>query len=211
MLDFVWQLIAPFLPGLLKVVTDIHDAISIQSYFADKGAETEVVSVTGPMLTSMLVALRSRFANGSLRCPRDGQLVEDLRRVKARDATEAVSLPRFSGGHCDMLSALALAVRELGGEFQPAAWGAASLPGGGWSDTGPGVTVGGSSGDPKPGSPEYYELSQDEQYRVAMAASGLGTGGAGFVIPGIGQQDRGYDSPGAPAWLSSPGGYENDW
>ena len=36
-------------------------------------------------------------------------LIDELRRVRARD-TETIALPRFGGGHCDVASALALAV-----------------------------------------------------------------------------------------------------
>jgi hypothetical protein len=101
----VWELIAPYKPG--RVVTDQHQSTAIESYFGRLGCRVETVNLNGPTQTAAFVSLRSRLVDGSLRLWRHEQLIEDLRRVRARD-TETIFLPRFAGSHCDTASALAV-------------------------------------------------------------------------------------------------------
>jgi hypothetical protein len=108
-LERVWELIGPYSP---RVVTDQHAADAIRSYFGRLGCSVKVVNLTGPIQTAAFTSTRTRLLDGSLRCWRNPLLVEDLRRVRARDASEAIYLPRYAGGHCDCVSALALATYE---------------------------------------------------------------------------------------------------
>jgi hypothetical protein len=103
----VWELIEPYQPE--RLVTDQHNAAAITSYFERKGVPVQNLNVTGPIQTASFVALRSRLVDGSLRCWRHPRLIEDLRRVRAKD-TEAISLPRYGDSHCDAAAALALGV-----------------------------------------------------------------------------------------------------
>lgn len=105
----VWELIEPYQP---RIVTDQHQADAVRSYFGRLGRSVKVVSLTGPSQTAAFTSTRTRLVDGSLRLWRQAQLVEELRRVRAKD-TEAIELPRFAGSHCDIASALALAVYEL--------------------------------------------------------------------------------------------------
>ncbi len=70
------------------------------------------MNLTAPLQTQAFNSTRARLIDGSLLLWRHEQLVEELRRVKAKDS-EAISLPRFGGSHCDVVSALALACFEL--------------------------------------------------------------------------------------------------
>jgi hypothetical protein len=108
-LERVWELIEPYQP---RVVTDQHQADAVQSFFGRLGASARVVNLTGPIQTAAFTSTRARLMDGSLRLWRHPLLVEELRRVRARD-TESIVMPRFGGGHCDAASALALAVFEL--------------------------------------------------------------------------------------------------
>jgi hypothetical protein len=103
----VWDLIEPYRPE--RIVTDQHNSAAMTSYFERRGVPVEVVNLTGPVQTASFVATRARLVDGSLRCWRHPQLVEDLRRVRARD-TETIFLPRYGGSHCDAAAALALGV-----------------------------------------------------------------------------------------------------
>lgn len=108
-LDRVREILHPYSP---KVVSDQHQADSIRSFFGRVGWSVEIVNLTGPVQTAAFVSTRTRLLDGSLRCWKHPRLVEDLRRVRAKD-TETIHLPRYSGGHCDAASALALAVYDL--------------------------------------------------------------------------------------------------
>jgi hypothetical protein len=108
----VWGLIAPYAPS--RVVTDQHQSAAIESYFGRRGVRVETTHLSGPTQTAAFVALRSRLADGSLRLWRDPALIEDLRRVRARDS-ETIFLPRYGNSHCDLASALALGVSALTG------------------------------------------------------------------------------------------------
>jgi hypothetical protein len=105
----VWAMIEPYRP---RVVTDQHQADAIRAYFGRQGCPVSVQNLTGPLQTAAFTSTRARLVDGSLRLWRHVQLVEELRRVRAKD-TEAIELPRFAGSHCDIASALALAVYEL--------------------------------------------------------------------------------------------------
>jgi GNAT superfamily N-acetyltransferase len=106
----VWELIEPYHPA--RVVTDQHQASAIESYFGRRGVRVEVVNLTGAKQTAAFVTLRSRLVDGSLRLWRHPQLIEDLRRVRAKDS-ESISLPRYGGSHCDAAAALALGCLQL--------------------------------------------------------------------------------------------------
>jgi hypothetical protein len=108
----VWAVIEPYAAVGLKIVTDQHQASAVESFFGRKGITVEVVNLTGPVQTQAFTALRARLVDGSLRAWRHPGLFEDLRRVRVARRSESVELPRYSGGHCDTASALALAVRD---------------------------------------------------------------------------------------------------
>ena len=130
-----WELLAPFRHRIDRIYSDQHDGISIKSFFGDRGVEVEIVNVTGPILSEMLVSVRSRLTTGSLRCWPEDQLVEDLRRVRARRGSESVTLPSYGGGHADMLAALGMALRgATGTDYNPPSVAAVAHPGRGWSD-----------------------------------------------------------------------------
>jgi hypothetical protein len=112
-------LIEPYRPE--RIVSDQHNGAAITSYFERRGVPVEIVNVTGPIQTAAFVACRARLVDGSLRCWRHPQLIEDLRRVMARDC-EAIYLPRYGSSHCDTAAALALGVHALGEQpYAPAA------------------------------------------------------------------------------------------
>jgi hypothetical protein len=108
-LERVWEIVEPYRP---RVVTDQHQADAVSSFFGRQGLAVDVAHLTGPLQTAMFTSTRARLMDGSLRLWRHAQLLEELRRVRARD-TEVIVLPRFGGGHCDIASALALAAYEL--------------------------------------------------------------------------------------------------
>jgi hypothetical protein len=109
-LEAVWELVAPYSPS--RIVSDQHNSAAIESYFGRKGVGVEVVNLTRPLQTAAFVSLRARLVDGSLRCWREPQLVEELRRVRAKD-TETIYLPRYADSHCDAAAALALGVRSV--------------------------------------------------------------------------------------------------
>jgi hypothetical protein len=104
-----WETIAPYAPT--RIVSDQHNSAAIESYFGRRGIPVEIVNLTRPVQTASFVALRQRLVEGSLRCWRHPLLVEELRRVRARD-TETIFLPRYGDSHCDTAAALALAVSQ---------------------------------------------------------------------------------------------------
>ena len=111
----VWELLAPYAEGGgLRVVTDQHQSDSISSYFGRLGVPVKVVNLTGPIQTAAFTSMRTRLMDGSLRLWRHPGLLEELRRVRAKD-TESIVLPRFAGSHADRASAAALACYELRG------------------------------------------------------------------------------------------------
>ena len=107
----VWELIEPYRP---RIVTDQHQADAVVSYFGRLGVGVRVVHLTAPLQTAAFTSTRTRLLDGSLRLWRHALLLEELRRVQARD-TESIYLPRFGGGHADAASALALGVFEQRG------------------------------------------------------------------------------------------------
>lgn len=115
-LEQVYSLIAPYAP--VKLLGDQHQASAIQSFFGRRGIPCEIVNVTGTIQTASFVTLRARLVDGSVRCPRVPLLLEELRRVRAKEG-EKVYLPRFGDSHCDAVVALALAVWTAEGTGLP--------------------------------------------------------------------------------------------
>jgi len=109
-LERVWEAIGPYEPR--RIVTDQHNSKAIESYFGRKGVRVEVVNLTRAKQTAAFVALRSRLVDGSLTCWREPRLVDELRRVRAKD-TETIYLPRTGDSHCDAAAALALGVSVM--------------------------------------------------------------------------------------------------
>ena len=114
-LERAWQVMEPYVPHGLRAVSDQHQADAVQSYFGRKGVSVRIQNLTGPLQSAAFISTRTRLLDGSLLLWRHPLLLEELRRVRARDSSEAIDLPRFGGGHCDVASALALAVFELRG------------------------------------------------------------------------------------------------
>ena len=110
-LDRVAELLEPYQP---RIVTDQHQGDAIKSHFGRLGMSTKVVNLTGPKQTACFVSTRTRIQDRSLRLWSHGGLLEEIRRVRAKDS-ESILLPRFQGSHCDIISALCLAVWELRG------------------------------------------------------------------------------------------------
>jgi hypothetical protein len=108
-LERVWELVEPYAEMGLRIVTDQHQADAVRSYFGRLGPSVQVVNLTAPVQTAAFTSTRTRLVDGSLRLWRHPLLIEELRRVRAREGAEAIVLPRFGGGHCDVASALALA------------------------------------------------------------------------------------------------------
>ncbi len=110
----VWDLLRPYHEegGGLRIVTDQHQSDSVKSYFGRLGVAPKSVTLTGPLQTAAFTSLRTRLQDGSLRLWKQQALIEELRRVRARDS-ETIHLPRFGGSHCDIASAAALACYEL--------------------------------------------------------------------------------------------------
>jgi hypothetical protein len=105
----VWELVEPYRP---RIVTDQHQCDAVSSFFGREGLAVDVVHLTGPLQTAAFTSTRTRLVDGSLRLWHHPLLIEELRRVRARDS-EAIVLPRFGGGHCDIACAVALAAYEL--------------------------------------------------------------------------------------------------
>ena len=134
-LQKVAELLQPFKHKISKVVSDQHDAVMVQEFFGNLGLEVQIQNITGPTLTEQMVMVRSRLTTGGLRCFADVQLIEDLKRVRARRGSEAIVLPHYAGGHCDELAALGQAVYALTGTgYAPPSIAAVCHPGRGWSD-----------------------------------------------------------------------------
>jgi hypothetical protein len=105
----VARLIEPYHPS--KVVADVHQADAIKSYFGRLGYAVMIVSPTAANQTAAFTSTRARLVDGSLALWPQKQLVEELRRVRARG--DSVFLPRVAGDHCDVVAALCAAVYEL--------------------------------------------------------------------------------------------------
>jgi hypothetical protein len=107
-------LLEPYAAYGLRAVADQHQADAVSSFLGRQGVPVRVQNLTGPIQTAAFTSTRARMDDGSLRLWKHPVLVEDLRRVRARDS-ESMLLPRYAGGHCDAASALALACYELRG------------------------------------------------------------------------------------------------
>jgi hypothetical protein len=125
----VWSVIEPYASQGVKIVSDQHQASAVESFFGRKGCRVEIVNLTGPVQTAAFTSLRARLVDGSLRCWNHAGLVEDLRRVRVARRSESVELPRYAGGHIDIGSALALAVRGVGEHVRPFALETLPVPG----------------------------------------------------------------------------------
>lgn len=107
-LALVHEQVAAYAPT--RIVTDQHQAAPISAYFERRGIPVETVNITGPLRTSAFVQLRARLSDGSVHCPRDPLLSDELRRVRAKTGSTGVHLPRHGDSHCDAAMALALGV-----------------------------------------------------------------------------------------------------
>lgn len=110
----VLEHVAPYRPT--RLFADQHQASAIQSYFGHRGIHVETVNVTGTVQSEAFIQLRARLQDASLRAWEQPQLIDELRRVRAKDGTKIV-LTHRGDSHCDTVMALALAVHaaELGG------------------------------------------------------------------------------------------------
>lgn len=109
-LDAVWEIMEPYRPR--RVVSDVHQADAIRSYFGRRGLSVLIENLSAPKQTAAFTSTRARMVDGSLRLWKHPQLVEELRRVRAKD-TETIHLPRFGGSHCDIAAALCLGVFQF--------------------------------------------------------------------------------------------------
>jgi len=121
-LQKVWEIVEPYRIRPLKLVGDQHQSDAISSYFGRLGLPVEIINITSPIQTAAFMSLRARLVDGSLRCWKHPLLLEEFRRVRVARTAESIVLPRFAGGHCDAVSALALACYSLReGSQRPAA------------------------------------------------------------------------------------------
>jgi hypothetical protein len=104
----VWETVEPYHP--IGIVSDQHQADAVTSYFGRAGVPTQIFNLTAPLQTSAFVSTRTRLLDGSVRLWRHELLLEEMRRVRASEGMERIVLPRFGGGHCDVISGLCLGV-----------------------------------------------------------------------------------------------------
>jgi hypothetical protein len=128
-LERAWELVEPYAEQGLRIVTDQHQGDAVRSFFGRRGASVQIVNLTAPVQTQAFTSTRTRLLDGSLRLWRHPLLVEELRRVRARVGAEAIVLPRFGGGHCDVASALALATWAHRGVTDAPPWRARRVAG----------------------------------------------------------------------------------
>jgi hypothetical protein len=176
-LEKVWKIIEPY---HARIVTDQHQADAIRSFFGRLGASVHVVNLTGPMQTAAFVSTRSRLEDGSLKCWRHPQLIEDLRRVRAK-SSESILLPRYAGGHCDTVSALALATYSLR------------------------HARGHVHGAPRLGLSDAFTSGAGEDFMTSRGRSKRRLGPAGEPAPGdVGEWNRRLSQP-PPGWAKRAG------
>jgi hypothetical protein len=108
----VLELLEPYVEHGLRIVSDQHQADAVSSYFGRQGIAVDIINLTSTTQTAAFTSTRTRLLDGSLQLWKHGQLIEELRRVRAKD-TETIVLQRFGGSHLDIASGLALAVYEL--------------------------------------------------------------------------------------------------
>jgi hypothetical protein len=118
-LEKVLELIAPYEP---RIVSDQHQPDAIRAFFGRQGMSVQIVNLRGPAQTAAFTSMRARLMDGSLRLWDHPQLVEELRRVRARESSEAIVLPHFGGSHCDVASALCLATWSHRGVTDTPGW-----------------------------------------------------------------------------------------
>jgi hypothetical protein len=95
----------------VSIVTDVHQSDAIRAYFGRLGYVVKVEAPSGKEKTAAFVSTRSRLVDRSLRCWRHPGLVEEMRRVRAKD-TETVELPRVGSNHCDLIASLCQGVYQ---------------------------------------------------------------------------------------------------
>jgi hypothetical protein len=111
-LERVAEIIEPYTKHGARIVTDLHQADAVSSFFGRRGVPVKVINPTGPLQTAAFTSMRTRLLDGSLRLWKEPQLVEELRRIRAKDS-ESIVLARFGGSHSDIAAAAALAVHDL--------------------------------------------------------------------------------------------------
>ena len=108
----VLDAIRPYEPR--RIVSDQYMADVVRSFFGREGIPVTIAQTTAASQTAAFVSLRARLADGSLRLWNEPKLIEELRRIRARDSSDSVYLPRVGGdGRCDRAVALAAAVYHL--------------------------------------------------------------------------------------------------
>ena len=98
------------------VVTDQHARLLVESGLKERGVPRVIHRTWSPSSqTEAFRLLRARIYGDTISLPIHDQLQRELCRVRerARAGQSAIELPRSVDGHCDLASALALAVWEL--------------------------------------------------------------------------------------------------
>lgn len=109
----VWGLLEPYAERGLRMVSDQHQSDAVSSYFGRLGVGVKMVNLTGPLQTGAFTSTRARLTDGSLRLWRHEPTLAEMRRVRAGKNSESIVLPRHGSSHCDVISALCLAVAEF--------------------------------------------------------------------------------------------------
>jgi hypothetical protein len=87
----------------VSVVSDVHQADAVRSYFGRLGYAVRIETGAKDKVRAF-ESTRARLTDGSLRLWRHPGLVEEMRRVQARN--ESIVLPRIGDNHCDLIAAL---------------------------------------------------------------------------------------------------------
>lgn len=95
----------------VSIVTDVHESDAIRDYFGQLGYTVKVEAPSGKEKTAAFVSTRSRLVGRSLRLWRHPGLVEEMRRVRAKDS-ETIELPRVGSNHCDLIASLCQGVYQ---------------------------------------------------------------------------------------------------
>lgn len=100
----------------MHVVTDQHARVLVESGLRERGVPRVNHRTWSPSSqTEAFRILRSKIYGDGIALPIHDQLQRELCRVRerARAGQSGIELPRSVDGHCDLASALALAVWEL--------------------------------------------------------------------------------------------------
>jgi hypothetical protein len=97
-----------------RVVTDQHAAPAVVDRLRGQGLSILVHSMTATSKTEVFAELRARLYSGELELYEHGQLLAELRRLRAKFTAGQASVvnPRVAGSHGDLAQALALSVYE---------------------------------------------------------------------------------------------------